>query len=420
MTPAAAFAGLLVIATTQAPAQRTAAQAPSERIAAIRVHGNHTTPDADILLLAGAEVGQPLPPGAIEAIGARLNQSGRFRSVDVRKRYTSLSDLSAVLVVIVVEEKAGVAIDAPDPGPLRTLRSNTMWLPVLRSDDGYGLTYGARVSVVDLLGPRTRVSAPLTWGGERRAAVEVERRFERGPFTRLVATGGITRREHPSVEVADRRTGATLRAERAIGSWLRAAATAASWNVRFGEDTDRLTTLGGEVAFDTRRDPAFPRNAVFASLGLERLGFDHAADTTRLTADARGYVGLLGQTVLAVRAFHVRAAGVLPVYEQAMLGGDATLRGFELGYRLGDRLLAGSAELRLPLSPPRRLTRMGVAVFADAGTVHAAGDPLDGAAWDRGVGAGVFVQGPVFGMRLDVARGIGAGTRVHFNLGTTF
>ena len=411
MTLAAAFAGLLVLAAPQAPA---------ERIAAIRVHGNHTTPDADILQLAAADVGQPLPPGAIDAIRTRLDRSGRFRSVDVRKRYTSLSDLSAVLVVIVVEEKAGISVDVPDPGPLRTLRSHTMWLPVLRSDDGYGFTYGARVSVVDLLGPGTRVSAPLTWGGERRAAVEVERRFERGPLTRLLAAGGITRREHPAIEVSDRRTGASLRAERAVGSWLRAAATAASWNVRFGEQTDRLTTLGGELVFDTRRDPAFPRNAVFASLGLERLGFDRAADTTRLTADARGYVGVLGQAVVAVRAFHVRAAGSLPVYEQAMLGGDATLRGFELGYRLGDRLLAGSAELRLPLSAPRRITRMGVAVFADAGTVYGAGDRLDAAAWDRGVGAGVFVQAPLFGVRLDVARGIGGGTRVHFNLGTAF
>ena len=95
-----------------------------------------------------------------------------------------------------------------------------------------------------------------------------------------------------------------------------------------------------------------------------------------------------------MRAQHVRAADPLPVYEQALLGGDATLRGFKLGYRSGDRLLAGSAEIRVPLSTPRRLTRLGVAVFADTGTVYGAGDPVDGATWDTGVGAGVFMQGP--------------------------
>ena len=61
-----------------------------------------------------------------------------------------------------------------------------------------------------------------------------------------------------------------------------------------------------------------------------------------------------------------------------------------------------------------------MAVFADAGTVYGAHETLDDASWDRGYGAGVFIQGPLLGMRLDVAHGVGSGTRVHFNLGATF
>ncbi len=117
-----------------------------------------------------------------------------------------------------------------------------------------------------------------------------------------------------------------------------------------------MKSFGGDVVVDTRRDPAFPRNAVYAAVGVQRLWFDSSPDTVRLTADGRGFVGLFGQTVLALRAQHVRAADPLPVFEQVLLGGDATLRGFELGYRSGDRLLAGSAEIRIPLSTPRRLT----------------------------------------------------------------
>jgi hypothetical protein len=30
------------------------------------------------------------------------------------------------------------------------------------------------------------------------------------------------------------------------------------------------------------------------------------------------------------------------------------------------------------------------------------------------------MQAPLIGLRLDVARGLGSGTRVHFSLGTTF
>jgi len=80
----------------------------------------------------------------------------------------------------------------------------------------------------------------------------------------------------------------------------------------------------------------------------------------------------------------------------------------------------GSAEIRVPLSTPRHVTRLGIAVFADSGTAYGVGEPLDHAVWDTGVGAGVFLQAPLVGLRLDIARGLGSGTRVHFSLGATF
>ncbi len=405
---------------TECGAKAPPPQQSQECIADIRVHGNHTTPDAEVLRLAEVEPGQPFGADTLDRIRKALDDSGRFRHVEVRKRYSSLTDMSAILVVIVVEERAGIATDVPDPGPMRTLRAHTMWMPILRSEDGYGITYGARVSLVELLGGRTRLSAPFSWGGERRATVEIERRFERGPLTRVIGTGGITRREHPTLDIGDRRVGGGARAERAVTPWLQVAGAGSVSDIRFGDVDDRMKTVGGEVILDTRRDPAFPRNAVYAAVGVQRLWFDTSDDTTRVTADARGFVGLFGQTVLAVRAQHVRAADPLPVFEQALLGGDATLRGFKLGYRSGDRLLAGSAEIRVPLSTPRRFTRMGLAVFADTGTVYGAREALGGATWDTGVGAGVFLQGPLVGLRIDVARGLGLGTRVHFTLGTTF
>jgi len=391
-----------------------------ERIVEVRVHGNHTTPDAEVVRLAGVTAGTPFGAETLDAMRNALDASGRFRRVEVRKRYASMSDPSAILIVIVVEERAGIAIDVPDPGPMRTLRAHTMWMPILRSEDGYGLTYGARLSLVDVLGRRTRLSAPLTWGGERRAALEIERRFERGPLTRAIGAFGISRREHPVSDIGDTRTGFSLRGERAVASWLQVAGAGGISDVAFGDVDERLKTFGGDVVLDTRRDPAFPRNAVYAAIGVERLLFDTSPDTTRLTADARGFLGLFGQTVLALRAQHVRASDPLPAFEQVLLGGDATLRGFPLGYRAGDRLVSGSAEIRIPLSTPRRLRRLGVAVFADTGTIYGARETLDSAVWDTGVGAGVFLQGPLVGLRLDVARGLGSATRVHFSLGATF
>jgi outer membrane protein assembly factor BamA len=372
-----------------------------------------------VLRLAGIAVGQPFTEDVALDAAVRLRDSGRFRRVDVRKRYGSLDDPAAVVLVIVVEEQPGVSIDGRAPGPLRRIRAGTMWMPILGFEDGYGFTYGARVSFVDVLGSSTRVSVPLSWGGERRAAVEIERRFERGPLSRVEAGAGVTRRQDPGLDLADRRTGAAGRVERILSPWLRMGAHASLADIRFGDEEDRLGVFGAGIVADTRRDPVFPRNAVLASLAWERLWFDRAIDTTRLRLEARGFVGLAPKLVLVVGGKHARAADPLPLYEQELLGGG-TLRGFRVGFRRGDRMVAGSAELRMPFSSPLRVARTGLAVFIDAGTVYGTRESLERARWDRGVGAGFFVTAAMFSARVDVAHGIGGGTRAHWSLGLAF
>jgi outer membrane protein assembly factor BamA len=409
---ACALACLALAQSQSAPA--------AETIVELRVHGNHTTPDAEVLRLSGVSTGQPFKPRTSSEIRERLEASRRFRSIDVRKRYVSISDPTAILVVIVVEEVAGISIDVPSPGPLRRLRANTMWLPVLRYDDGYGLSYGARFTFVNLLGRGTRVSTPLTWGGERRAAVEIERGFSRGPLTRLQATGGIWQSEHPSDDVTERRVEAIVRAERSVAPWMRVGASGRTAEVNFGGERDPMQAAGFDATIDTRRDPAFPRNAVYVAGGWDRLWFGGTPDTFRTRVDARGYLGVFGQTVLAVRGLHLWAADPLPPWEQPLLGGTATLRGYRLGYRTGDRLAAASAELRIPVSSPRGIGRAGIAIFADTGAVSDVPVPLSKARFDTGVGAGWFLHAPLVGLRLDVAHAVGGGTRVHFSMGVTF
>jgi outer membrane protein assembly factor BamA len=424
MTLGAVVFCALASQSLSSPSVQAAVPLPSqtieERVAAIRVRGNHTTPDGDVIALSGAHVGDAFTADTVAAVQRRLEKSGRFQSVDVFKRFDSLSDPSAIVLVIAVEERAGLSLDNPEPGRLRRLRANTMWLPILRYEDGYGFTYGARMSFVDVLGKRSRVSVPLSWGGERRATAEVERAFERGPLTRVRATGGVWRRDHPSLDIGDRREGATFLAERAVTSWFRIRGTGGLQSVQFGATDDTLRTVGFEATLDTRGDPAFPRNAVCASFGWDRLWFDHAADTSRLSTDVRGFLGVFGSSVLAVRVQQIRGANALPVFEQPMLGGTASLRGFPLGFRLGDRLAAGTLEIRVPVSSPRQVGRAGIAIFADSGATYDAHTTLDHAKFDTGVGAGWFLQLPVLSFRIDVAHGLGASTRAHVTLGVTF
>jgi outer membrane protein assembly factor BamA len=415
-----AAAILVSLAVLQSPATPGQPVSGAVHIGAVEIRGNHTTPDDVVIQLAGIKVGDPFVENTLAAIRDRLDKSGRFRSVEVLKRYQSISDLSAVLVVIMVVEREGVTIDVPEPNPWQRFRSNTMWLPILRYEDGYGFTYGARMSFVNVLGKRSRLSVPLSWGGERRASVEVERAFEHGPLTRVLATGGVWRREHPSLDIGDFREGATFLAERAVTPWLRVGGTGSLQSVHFGDVDDTLRTAGFEATLDTRGDPAFPRNAVYASIGWDRLWFDHAADTNRLSTDVRGFLGLFGSAVLAVRVQQIRGTDALPVFEQPLLGGTASLRGFPLGYRYGDRLAAGTLELRMPISSPRNIGRAGIAIFADSGATYDAHTTLDHAKFDTGIGAGWFLQLPVLAFRIDVAHGLGGGTRAHVTLGVTF
>jgi outer membrane protein assembly factor BamA len=415
----AALIVVLSIAVAPSEAQTPATPAP-EVIGEVRVHGNHTTPDADVLAIAGLTVGSPVAADTVAQAEERLRASGRFSGVEVRKRFRSISDPSDILIILLVDEKAGVTDVDLTPSPMKRVWGAGMWLPVLDYADGYGFTYGARFSFVGALGPRSRISVPLTWGGERRAGAEIERTFERGPLTRVQGTIAIARRENPHVEIGDTRREVQVRAERSFTTWLRAGGNVGVTNVRFG-DLDQSHTLSGvDVVVDTRRDPAFPRNAIHAIAGWNHLQFHGGGNVNRRYADLRGYRGVIRSTVLAVRFTTTQPSAALPAYEQPLLGGASLLRGYEFGYRVGDNLTAVSAELRVPLTSPLHIGRFGVKGFVDYGTVYPYGQKLADQRFDRGMGGGVFLTATVVRMGLDVAWSTEGKARVHFGLGVAF
>ena len=421
---AAGAIGALVVVFVVLVSGVASAQAP-ERLGEVRVHGNHTTPDADVLALAGLTVGSSISDEDLKRAEGKLRQSGRFADVEVRKRFRSIDDPSDILVILLVDEHPGISDDNLTPGPLKRFRGLGMWLPIVDYADGYGFTYGARFSFVDTFGKRSRISVPATWGGERRIGVTVDRSFDRGPFTRVEGAFDLTRRENPRYELGDTREQGRARVERAFTSWLRVGGGARIANVHFGQLDERFVAPGLDVIIDTRTDPAFPRNAVHVTNSVERLAFDQSADVTRWNGDFRGYVGLFGSAVVALRATAARVSGPLPVYEQPLLGGAALLRGYDLGYRSGDNLTAFSAELRVPLTSPLNVGRLGVIGFIDGGSAAPHGVPLSDQRFDRGIGGGVFFTAPAVRVGLDVAWRRGglntSGTpRFHFGLGVTF
>jgi len=295
-----------------------------------------------------------------------------------------------------------------------------MFLPILNFTDGYGFTYGGRVSTQDLLGAGERLSVPLTWGGTKRAAIEFERTFKRGPLTRVLSSFGIWNRENPHFDIDDQRVELKARAERQFAHVVRMGVEGTSSSVSFDEIDDRLWTFGANAAFDTRGDPAFPGNAVVLGGGWSALNVRGLPAINRYTADARGYLRVVGQSVVAGRAQYFNTDATLPPYERLLLGGASTLRGFRAGAFDGDRMVVTSAELRVPITSVIHGAKFGLTVFADAAKAVDFGTSLKDGEWHRGAGAGVFIIAPLVKINLDVAHGFHGDTRLHLGSGFSF
>jgi outer membrane protein assembly factor BamA len=313
--------------------------------------------------------------------------------------------------VIIVDE-GPVQIDTTgDPEhPVRAVRTGhraMMFLPVLTAEDGYGVTYGARFAWPELLGKGSRVTVPATWGGDKRAAVEVERTLS-GPIDRLSGGVSISRRTNPFYDEDDDRTRVWMRAERQLGRVVRLGGTAGWQHVSFFDARDTFGYGGADITLDTRLDPVLPRNAIYA-----RAAWEHIGGANRADLDARGYVGLIGQNVLALRALRSDSDRPLPPYLKPLLGGMANLRGFRAGTDAADTLVAASAELIVPLTSPLSFGRVGVSAFFDTGTAYDNGERVRDQTWKQGIGGSVWFSAAFVRLNVAIAHGRGSSTRAH-------
>ena len=411
--PAAAAAGGAPAPKPPAPRAGEASAEESRRpvVSEVRVRGHRSLSAADIRRLAGLEPGAGLHPGTEEETAARLRATGRFDAVEVRRRRRSLRPGDPEeTVILLVEERA------PAGGA-----TGLAALPVVRYDEGYGVTYGARLTLLDPFGENSRLSVPLSRGGVDRAAVEVESRPRSGPFSAVRVEASAFRRENPRYGLADRRRVVAAEAERRFGDHLRLSGGAAWSRVRFGAGEERLAAYRVGLAVDTRDNPSLPRSGVFVEAGSEWLRRGGGAGAARRPwVDARGFVGLFGPAVLRVRAQYRGSDAALPRFARPLLGGADSVRGHAVGAAAGDRLAAASLEIRAPLDAPYHAVRYGARVFFDAGAVVGAHRRFRDAVVHRGVGGGLFLAAPFVTVGLDAANDFEGGFRLHLSAATRF
>jgi len=409
------LAVLLLVALSHAGAQTPSVAHPAI-VSEILVHGNVLTADEEVRRLAGVAAGEAVTPTLAGDVAARLRASHRFQQVDVRTRFASIADPSQIVLVIIVDE-GPVSIESAGEGAQPTVVKSRgphlLYFPILNAEDGYGATYGMRLALADRVGRSSRVSFPLTWGGEKQVGAELDKRFNSGPLNRLIAGASLSRRTNPLFEQDDDRAQVSVRGERQLLPAVRAGASVSWQHVSFGGADDRFAQAGADISVDTRVDPVLPRNAVYARARVDRLDFHSAGGMVRTQIDGRGYLGLAGQMILAVRATREAADGNLPPYEKLLLGGMANLRGFGAGTAAGDTLVAGSVELLVPLTSPLRVGRIGVSAFVDEGTVYGHGAHFGDQTLKRGVGGSVWFSAAFVRLSIAVAHGISGSTHVH-------
>ena len=391
-------------------------------VAAIQVHGNTATRDDEVRRLAGIAVGAPVEANTVDEVAARLRAAKRFENVQVLKRFASIEDPSQILLVIIVDEGPVHIETTDDPAnPTRVVRSHhlkLMVMPVLTREDGYGLTYGARVARQAVAGKDSRLSFPLTWGGEKKAGAEFEKAIAHGPIDRIHAGVSVSRRTNPFYEREDDRQRVWVRAERELVRAVRVGTIAGWQQVSFMNADDCFVHAGADVVLDTRVDPNLPRNAIFAKASWEHFG--GPAEAGHYLVDGRGFVGLFGQNVLALRAVRDAADRPLPRYLQPLLGGMASVRGFRAGTSAGDTLVAYSAELIVPLTSPLSVGKIGLSAFADRGAVYNVGERLRDQTMREGYGGGVWFSAAFLKLNIAVAHGRGSSTRVHVGGNVSF
>jgi outer membrane protein assembly factor BamA len=394
-----------------------------EVVAAIRIQGNLITPDEEVRQLAAIELQMPLASGTVAEITERLRATGRFRRVEVLKRFASLADPSQIVLVVIVDEgRVSIESTGQAGAPARVVRRGglqLMYLPLIDFEDGYGFSYGVRVARPGPFGRRSLLSFPLTWGGDKRVAVEVDRNFVSGPVDRVDVGASLSRRRHPFYEQNDDRRRLWMTAGRDLtflSPSLRASATAAWEQVGFLDREDSFAQTGADLVLDTRVDRTLPRNAVYARAAWERSHLPNGA-VNRRTLDGRGYLALPRGNVLVLRAMTERADRPLLPYLKSMLGGMPNLRGFRRGVATGDRLVAGSVEARLPLTSPISTGQFGLMLFTDAAATYDVGERFQDQKLKRSIGAGVWFSAAFVRLNVAVAHGLGGSTRVHFSTG---
>lgn len=168
---------------------------------------------------------------------------------------------------------------------------------------------------------------------------------------------------------------------------------------------DEFYSLHAAYVYDSRDLREYPSDGWYLSLGVSKYGLlEKDVDYQRYNLDIRTYEPLVGELVLAGRAFtSLSSGGAVPNYGHTFFGYVERIRGHFKTIVEGEQIIGTTIETHYPLISPRYLRldflpfeqfrdlryAVYIAGFADAGTTWYRTQPLTLNSLYSGYGAGV-------------------------------
>jgi outer membrane protein assembly factor BamA len=384
-------------------------------VKAIRVSGLRNLMPEVVERHLATRVGAPFRRATLAADQRRLDELRLFTSVLLEPR---LENDEVILDVTVTE----------------TLRL----LPtvILRVTDENGVSAGAGLRGINLLGRGTQTSVAAYFGGETGVAATFDgTTITPGTWARHLGFS-YSDRENELYDFDERATSVDARLARnwqhgvrtGVAAEVLAIDTGDSGQSLSADGTDVIPTLGAFLTVDTLDSSTNPRAGSWVEVQVDRL-FGNAHSWT-FTLDGRVFQPLFnrhGLGLFGLASFQTGEVGTdLPEYLQFALGGANTIRGWSLGSQRGRNQFIGTLEYTYVLQPVRAFTVAGLNLYAG---LQLAGFGDLGLAWndrsDResapvldGYGFGLRILVPFVDLiRLDVAWGEpGEGASAYFGV----
>ena len=179
-----------------------------------------------------------------------------------------------------------------------------------------------------------------------------------------------------------------------------------------------VSGLGLMLTYDDRDSSYFPTTGSYARFSIRQYhpAFGSDYSFTRMDLDARQYLPLFGEHVLALNALFDASFGDTPFYWLAQLGGSDQMRGYYSGRFRDDHMAVVQAEYRMPL-----FWRFGLNLFVGVGDVFGSFSDLDFDDLKVAGGAGLrfAITDEHLNVRLDY--GLGPNTDgIYFTVGEAF